>query len=658
MNEIPFDEFEYKGPSGKKNDSSLENRNYTPTPEEKQALKLAGKLFEKAKKWRKQYDNKWMPYYKAYRGKQWDEQRPSYRHTEVINLIFQTIQSQAPLLTDSRPKIEYVPRSPMHVELADILSQVAQSDWEDNNWLDQLVEIVYDSHIYGTGFAGIEFDPKAKFGMGSIVYESKDPFGIFPDPAARQVNDKRGKFFIEAEPVDIDQLKLDYPDKKEYLKADLMDLMQGTKTDLEPVRFKSPIDNRIMPDGYGSYDFEAKGLALKVTLYILSDDYIEEQVKDKSMPLVDQGGNSGGLEPADSAMPTDSNPPTQPTPEGVLYQQRKRWPNGRKIVMASGVLLEDSDNPYDDGKFPYAKNINYPLPREFYGQSEIEQILSPQKVLNKLVSFSLDVLTLMGNPVWVIDQTANIDTDNILNRPGMILEPEPGSRVERMEGVQLQPYVLNIIDRLKDYVNNIAGSTDVSRGVDPGSITAATAIEALQQVAQTRTRQKTRFMDSHLQESGQLYLSRVFQFYNSPRIFRITGNDGAQKYFKFHVEQLKDEAGQDQVGADGKPARKAHVRQFNQNEETGQYHPEVDAKEYLIEGEFDCRVSTGSSLPFAKSKVVADSINLFKLGVIDDEELLKNIDYPNYELVLQRVKIRRAEDEAKKAAMQAQGVAV
>ena len=61
---------------------------------------------------------------------------------------------------------------------------------------------------------------------------------------------------------------------------------------------------------------------------------------------------------------------------------------------------------------------------------------------------------------------------------------------------------------------------------------------------------------------------------------------------------------------------------------------------------FDVKINTGSSLPFEKSRVEQTSFNLFDRGVIDAEELLKNIKYPNAEQVLKRM--------AEKAAQQAQ----
>ncbi len=591
---------------------------YSPSPEEKKTLKLVQQLFDRAKEFRKRYDEKWLDNYKMFRGKQWKEQRPSYRHSEVINMVWQTIQSQVPILTDARQRFEFLPEEPSDTPVAKILDQVAESDWQRGNWSYVLTEILYDGHIIGTGVNEVGFDPDAKYGLGAITFDSRDPFYCFPDPNAFDVNHPRSKYFIYAEPIDIDVLKKQYPKAAKYLKPDLLDMVQADRTELNQLRYKSPVDNVTVVEGTRPDEIGLRQQALKVTLW-LKDDTFEETEK--------PGTNEAG-EPV------------------VTYEQRLKYPNGRKICVASGVVLDDGPSPFEDGKFPFALYRNYIDPRSFWGISEVEPIEGPQKVLNKIYSFILDVLTLMGNPIWIIDDTADVDTDNLINRPGLVVEKAKDSEVKREEGVQLQPWIMQLLDRVKVYIDDMAGSQDVSRGAKPEGITAASAITALQEAAQTRVRQKSRNLDALLQCSGQLYKARVFQFYSTPRIIRITNDENAQEFFKFHIETTQS--------PDGSEQRVAHVRPFTQNPETGEYGESMDAMQYLIKGDFDVRVSTGSALPFAKDAKFGRIRQMFLDGVVDDEEYLKNADFPNWEAVLQRVHAKAA--QAAQAEMAAQGL--
>lgn len=608
-------------------DGHANSAGYQPTDEEDAAIKLAYHLYDKNKAARKAFDHKWLDYYKMFRGRQWNDNRPTYRHSECINLVFRAIQSEVPIVMDTRPKIEFIPTEPGDLELAQILNDVLDSDWNDGNWLFKLTESTYDSRFYGTGMGSLDFDPKAALGAGRIVFESEDTFGAYPDPFARNVNE-RANNFVWAEPEPVEKVKREYPELKQYIKSDLLDMSKYERANFsENIHYRRAGDSRAFTEGSSQYNTDKRDEVLKITAFIHDQECIEEEVKE-----VDKATGQ----------------------ETVSYLQKLKYPNGRKIVVANGVLLEDGPLEYEDGKFPYLRLVNYIDPHMFFGISEIEQLESPQKIFNKLVSFALDVLTLMGNPIWVVDTTSGVDTDNLFNRPGLIVEKEPGTEVRREEGVQLQPYVLQMIDNLKLWFDDVSGSNDVSRGNRPEGVTAASAISALQEAQQTRVRQKARNMDAFLQDFGKMYVSRVFQYYDAPRIFRVTGQDNVTKYFKFHVDKVPVMAEQmDPVTGEiiqvptGEVNKVAKIRTFNTGPDGKQY--ESDERAFQLHGEFDVRVTSGSGLPFEKNRIEQQSLNFFDRGIIDAEEVLKNTKYPNAEAVLKRM--------AEKAAMQAQAQA-
>lgn len=614
-------------PDGVIDKSAYESKpvNYQPTDEEERAIKLAESCFQKSKKARKLYDEKWLDYYRMFRGRQWLEARPSYRHSEVINLIFRAIQSQVPILTDTRPRPQFIPTEPSDTEIAQVLNDLLASDWNRNDWDMTIVESLYNGHFYGTYFASVGYDEKADYGAGSVTFESEDTFYCYPDPNARDINHRTSNYFVWAEPVAVDQLKRDYPKVAEFIKPDLIDFSKRQRVNFkEQIRYKSPLDNRTVIEGQGAYDMDGMGSeTLKIEVYIHDQEFIEDQI---DVPREDIAPSTEGT--------------------GTVYVQKLKYPKGRKICIASGVLLSDGPLPYEDKKFPYVRGLNYVLPQEFWGISEIEQLEGPQKTFNKLLSFALDVLVLMGNPIWkVSDKT--VDTDNLFNRPGLIIECEDPSGVQREEGVQLQPYVLQLIDRLKVWFDDVSGSSDVSRGIRPEGVTAAAAIEALQEASNQRLRQKTRNLDIFLSQFGRMYVSRVFEKYTAPRVFRVTGQDQSTKYFKFHVEdrpvvdQMTNEPKIDPLTNQPMTEKVAKVQNYINGQDGKSYlGPE---KEYSLRNDFDVQTSSGSSLPFEKNRIESQSYNLFDRGLIDEEEVLRNIKYQNADAVLKRMSEKKAQ---------------
>lgn len=584
---------------------------YSPSTEEKLAIKLVKELFHRAKEARKKKDEKWLDYYKFFRGRQWKESRPTYRHSEAINMVFQSIQAVVPIMTDSRPQFDFLPQDPSDFELSKILSEIANSDWEKNNWLDVITECIYDAHIFGAGIAEVGFDPDAENGLGGITLESTDPFYVYPDPNGPNVNHRKTNYMIEAKPVDLDILKKKYPKFKEFLKADVDDFHRVDKQDLSKVKYKSPTDTKVIMEGQSRPDIDNPNQAMEITCYVKDATVIEEEIKKNS--------------------PDGS--------EKKSFRQRLKYPRGRKLVIVAGVLVEDDHIEDEEGLFPYARVINYSDSREFFGLSEIEQLESPQKIFNKLLSFSLDVLTLMGNPIWVVDESSGVDTDNLFNRPGLVIEKAKGSEVRREEGVQLQPYVLQLVDRMESWFQGVSGANEITQGIKPGGVTAASAISQLQEASQTRIRQKSRFLDSFLRDLGHLYLNRIFMHYSVPRIIRLTNDENAQKYFRMSVE-------------DGENGKVVNISKIGPDE-NGQVI-ESDPKKYQISGNFDVRVTTGSALPFAKTEKANLAFQLFDRQALDLQGLLDAVDYPNKESVLARI-TEQQEAAAKAEAESSQG---
>lgn len=595
-------------PSPESPDVTGGSDSYSPNEEEEKILKYVHKLYSKAKIYREPYVERWKDYYHDFRGKQWRQKRPSYRHSEVINMIFTAIQNQVPLMTDARPRVDFIATEPQDTELAAIFNDLYLSDYERQDWNVPLLECLYDSHIYGTALARIGFDPDADFGSGTITWHSLEPIYAYPAPGASDINNQRPcRYFIYAEPVDMDEIRLRYPEKGRFVKADLRDMWQAAKTDLRDIKYVSPADNRAVIMGHPAEQDATKDQALVLTLYCRPLDTVEEPVQDPNADFDDD---------------RDENE--------VLYQTKLKYPKGRKIVIAGNVVLEDGPLEADDKSIPVQRLINYIDPRSFWGISDIEQLEGPQQIFNKMISFALDVMTLMGNPIWVVDTEAEIDTDNFFNIPGMIVEKAQGTEVRRETGVQLQPYVIQLIDRMKLWFDDISGSQEVSRGANPAGVTAARAIEALQQTGRTRIRQKTRNMDTFLREFGRQYVQYALQNYTVPRIRRVTGKDGSEKYFKFATERHD---------LDG-DTRTVIIYQELQKDMAGNFTP-VRTVDQVLTGEFDVRVNTVSGLPFAKAEAEQKLFALYDRQVIDAEELLRGIDYPNADSVLQRLAERQ-----------------
>lgn len=590
---------------------------YLPDNEEKEVIRKVYKLFTQSKQNKALYDKDWIEFYKFFRGKQWKERRPAYRSSEVLNYVFSAIQTIIPIMTDNRPNIETQPQEPSDLEFSEIMTQLLRAKWDTNNWNNVVSESVVDMCIYGTAIFEVEWNEQMSDGLGDYTFKTLDPFYFFPDPNARNINDESCKYIITAIPTEVGELKLKYPDKANLIKSDLssITMAKSAKEDLLDFKIRRVADDIVVAD-YDYLDEAKKSNQVLVLTCWLRDDTMKEV-----------------------ELSEDVNGTITKTKKQV-----KAFPTGRKIVIANGVILEDIPNPYIDGKFPFAKYVDYILPREFWGQGEIETLQSPQRIINKLISYIMDVLTLMGNPIWIVDTSSGIDTDNLFNIPGAVVEKNPGTEVRREGGVQLQPFIFNTLQYFTERVfSQISGVSEVTSGVKPIPDISGVAINYLQEANQTKLRLKARNLEGALKDVGELMVSRILQFYSDVRVVRITNNEGSSKYFKFSINENLDES--------GLIDRSIEIEKYGIDPTTGEIVND-GLKEIAIRGNLDVVISTGTSLPFAKAQKSSQARQLFLDGVIDAEEYLKAIDYPNRDKIVGKLNERKAQSILEQSAAQ------
>ena len=226
----------------------------------------------------------------------------------------------------------------------------------------------------------------------------------------------------------------------------------------------------------------------------------------------------------------------------VEGNDKLKYPKGRVITCLPelGILLDDKKNPYEDGRFPFVLMKNYDVPFEFWGVGDVEQILSPQKYINDLTNQIIDNAKSTANMQWIVDKNCGIGQGKLTNRPGLVIRKTPGSEVRRDAPPSMPSYVREQIDVLKHDMQDISGVFDSLKGEKTGSITAASAILALQEASQARIRLKIKIMESFLSDLATIVYSRMQQFWKLDRWVRVTDIEGNAMFKQIGADALKN----------------------------------------------------------------------------------------------------------------------
>ena len=548
-------------------------------PETDSKIQTLKKLFNSAKLARSVYDKDWNKRWDYYKGRQTVGGRP------YINLIRSTIQTMLPLLTDAKPGLNVAPTEPTDYAFSKTLQKLIEVWWEkpEVSMQHTLVEVLMDQSIYDAGILKVYYDPKAEHEMGDIRVKSVSPKNIYVNKEAIDF-DKNCHTVIEVQRQTVSWLKTTFPEYSMYIKADTEDKTKNTDEEKSqyPVNEKQAISGMspILNEG------DCRETAEVWEIWIDSDELTEYEETNE---------------------------------DGTVTKGSKfKYPNGKLITMLpqQNLILQEVENPYKHGKKPYVRFIDALLPQSFWGEGEAETLIGAQNNTNLVLGNILAYTKLMANPVWILDGDSGVEPEDITNDFALVLKTKDGgmNKVKRDIPPALQAGITSLYDMCLRNAEIESGINDSTQGRRPTGITAASAIESLQEAAQTRIRLKERNMQTSLVKLGSMLIELFMQFYSSPRVTKITGPDGKDQWFEFYFSNENEG--------------------INLNKKEYNYIPEEDkyvGGDYTStpsKGLFDVKILAGTSMPSQRIQRSNIAMQLRTMGVISDEELLNVLEWP------------------------------
>jgi hypothetical protein len=241
--------------------------------------------------------------------------------------------------------------------------------------------------------------------------------------------------------------------------------------------------------------------------------------------------------------------PSRPAEQGSGSYQgvkvRELWqlptrdhPNGRHVVWAGGRILHNDVNPY--GKLPYVMFPGIEVPGRFWPTTVAEQARGPQTELNKVKSQIAENGNRHGNPSLLKSRQARVTYTGV-----------PGEQIEFDDTVQnavpsfLEPpsmpsYVISRVEDAIEAMRDISGQHEVSNATVPTGVTAAAAINLLQEQDDTRLGPTVTDMETALGEAGTMILELVARYYSNPRMAVLSGEEGDWEFIDFRGEALRE----------------------------------------------------------------------------------------------------------------------
>ena len=198
-----------------------------------------------------------------------------------------------------------------------------------------------------------------------------------------------------------------------------------------------------------------------------------------------------------------------PVAGGGLVVVIEDWTAERFTLTVGGEVVRDGPNPF--GWLPYVIFANAPRPQEFWGESDLVDLIEPARELNRRMSGVARVLELSGNPIAVLE---NVEaTEGILVGPGALWELPEGAKAYLLDllgggGVGLH---LQYIDLLYRVLHDLAETPRTAFG-DAGRQLSGTALEVEIQPLVQKVKRKRRVWDSVFARRNALILDLLVRF--------------------------------------------------------------------------------------------------------------------------------------------------
>jgi hypothetical protein len=168
-----------------------------------------------------------------------------------------------------------------------------------------------------------------------------------------------------------------------------------------------------------------------------------------------------------------------------FHKKTKHVPEGAYIKFTNGVILEQGKLPYSHGQLPCVRHTDLDVPDVLNGVSRYETVSGIQNMYNNLSTLIVKNIYLMAHSKWVMPRgAAKIEQ---LGNDHTIVQYQGPVPPQMIQTAPNPPEVYAFRQQLVEDMQTIYGNHGISRGEVPKGITAATALQFLNELEAERS---------------------------------------------------------------------------------------------------------------------------------------------------------------------------
>ncbi|MFR2765498.1 MAG: hypothetical protein ACLTF6_01695 [Clostridium sp.] len=399
--------------------------------------------------------------------------------------LFNSLINKHADFIDNYPCPAILPREASDEETAKLLSEVVPVILKNNGFAKTYNANCWDKPKIGTSVYAVMWNPSKENGLGDIEVSNVDVLNITWQPGIEDIQKSRNIFVTEV--VDADLLKEQYPDVADQITA-------GNLADRPKYLYEENMDttDKVMVfDWYYKHVFRTESGGSRTILHYCK--FVNDIVLYAS----------------------------EDDPEYAM------------------------DGWYNHGKYPFVFDVQFPEKGSPAGFGYLDVMVNPQEYIDRLDQVIM--MNALANKARFFSlNAANINEEEFTDLSKDLVHVS-GNDVSEQTIRQIEPPVIgDIVFKQRDAkVNELketSGNRDFSQGSTSSGVTAASAIAALQEAGSKLSRDMIKGSYTAYQEIVELTVELIRQFYDLPRCYRITKENGAAEYVQLTNQGLKDQA--------------------------------------------------------------------------------------------------------------------
>lgn len=557
------------------------------------ALKIVKDTKKELAEYRKPFESDWKKYDDAYYGKQ---HKTGEDIKTVKNHIFKIIEGEIPVLTDSMPSTQITASREDKQATAEILGKAIKYVHQDQNLPLLLPSLLRSASMSAPGYLYVFYNPDAECGDGKIEYRQLPWRSVFLDGNAQTIEQSE-KCRIEIN-MRKDSLARTWPEFADEIKKLGPDGKRGDSEsdDFEKrdISGKNSVSGKPAPHKAKDILVYSETWIKDYSLENIEDDETKEKINDtvsklknKEVPEVEKWENHDAIIQAVKSLraelltavnlPGDAsfkevqaqvesllqqNPQAQGLSDGLLIikmidnhleereelkklnptSQEPKFEDGWRVIKSVGdIILYDGPNPEEYGDIPLVPFYAY-KDDSIYGFSVIKNILNSQQTLNDMDFREFEGLRVCSNPGWVGDHEAEVDVNQLTNKPGIVVLKKRGTELRRLEAGQISPQLGQRKQFDQQAMESIEGMNEQSmNGAAPVGNASGVAVQKIQTQPIGRIRLKGRNLEYYSMRRLDLLTARlILNHWTDEKILRLRSDDNEIEQVVYIPREMED----------------------------------------------------------------------------------------------------------------------